>query len=354
MFRKKTDVEMMKKLAEGQLEELIQELQEKKSMLLKSETVEEILSLKKAVYEAVDNRVSVKLELEALEQKIGSDLTEINSCMIDLEQKNGSTIKEIRTFKDGYEAFKENDKAIKEVLESASSKINTSVEKTVHNEELINTILTDIQAIRENSSFMKQQVDTFIETVKNVSTNMAGIAGIAEQTNLLALNASIEAARAGEAGRGFAVVAEEIRKLSDGTKELLDDMNRFLRSFEEASIKTSEEVVVTTNGIANVESKLNEMVDNIKEDKDTILDVQQQMKNVNGLVHDLDKYIEGCEYQVIGISKSGEAVSQLINEVKQLIEGGSDIQQSFRHINETMNQTEAMIQQLKQLKIMNA
>ncbi len=37
--------------------------------------------------------------------------------------------------------------------------------------------------------------------------------------NLLSLNASIEAARAGEAGKGFAVVAENIRRLSDESKQ---------------------------------------------------------------------------------------------------------------------------------------
>ena len=58
----------------------------------------------------------------------------------------------------------------------------------------------------------------FISVYKKSNEDISAIAG---QTNLLSLNASIEAARAGENGRGFAVVAEEIRTLSDSTKDLL-------------------------------------------------------------------------------------------------------------------------------------
>ena len=122
-----------------------------------------------------------------------------------------------------------------------------------------------------NKELLKQ---TNYTTNKAQDTNkiVGIIQDISSQTNLLGLNASIEAARAGEYGRGFAVVAEEIRKLSDTSKEsinkiddIIKEISKGINGIDTGLYKINDVSQNQSTALGEIEEAIDELNDNVKE-----------------------------------------------------------------------------------------
>ncbi|BES70305.1 methyl-accepting chemotaxis protein [Marinobacter nanhaiticus D15-8W] len=94
---------------------------------------------------------------------------------------------------------------------------------------------------------LAETLEDAAETVHGVSRDSADIEkivevinGIAEQTNLLALNAAIEAARAGTHGRGFAVVADEVRSLANRTQDSTREIQEMIAKLQTGAHKAAD------------------------------------------------------------------------------------------------------------------
>jgi methyl-accepting chemotaxis protein len=82
---------------------------------------------------------------------------------------------------------------------------------------------------------------------------------------MLGLNATIEAARAGEQGRGFGVVAQEIRKLSDASKQKVAKIRDIINSFSNKVDETVNNSQLTLRAIEEQAAATQEMSASVEE-----------------------------------------------------------------------------------------
>lgn len=318
MFTKKADVEMMRKLAEGELDALLEEIKNSKAALLKAETVEELIAIRNSVKNLGQNTQAAQESLAEAKTVVDKNKQDLEHHIDGLEKFEQQLTSEVDTRKCTGSEFAVKSQEMDNLIEGINEQINLSSDTMVQVESVLKAIIEDVKGINVTAQSMKNQVKTFVETAQNVASNITGISSIAEQTNLLALNASIEAARAGEAGKGFAVVAEEIRKLSDGTKELLDNMTQLLSALESASLNTNQEVEATAMGIERIESKVAEAGKNVSENKANTENLIKQIEKTKALRASIQQTMKVQQ----GASKNShtDIVADSISVFKQLQE----------------------------------
>ncbi|MGM8211232.1 methyl-accepting chemotaxis protein [Virgibacillus sp. W0430] len=188
------------------------------------------------------------------------------------------------------------------------------IDEALHAIENVGTVYDDVVS----------KVDNLDEEIENTQEVISVIKDIADQTNLLALNASIEAARAGEHGQGFAVVAAEVRKLSEHTKEQIEQITANMTSLHTVSSQvttqikqTGERVDQSVTGartagteLMNIISKMqsisqgtNQIAAMSEEQASTVQEITNRNTVINELSTDLQKQAEETAKIIFDLSK---------------------------------------------------
>jgi len=139
-------------------------------------------------------------------------------------------------------------------IKELSMSINNDIQQI---SSAISEISNGMQEISTVNNTICTQVQNTYEQMKNTEEILSLLREIASKTNLLGINSSIEAAHAGENGRGFGVVAQEIRQLSNSTKEQIEQIKKILEdiktSFHNINCKVTDNSAVFEEQTASIE-----------------------------------------------------------------------------------------------------
>jgi ligand-binding sensor protein len=133
--------------------------------------------------------------------------------------------------------------------------------------------------VSENQNNLNNEIKNVDSMTEQINEVMELIKEIADETRLLGLNAAIEAARAGEAGLGFGVVAQEIRKLSDDSKQTVGKIKEFtmlIRKSVDGTVSMGNETLSTVEQQA---AAIEEVTASVEE----ISSMSQQLTNLASL-----------------------------------------------------------------------
>ncbi len=202
-----------------------------------------------AIYNGCNNKEScvhyIKSVVEEENRRVQKISNEMERRNEEISKKNeviGEMVAEAN------EEFSTLNMSISEMLDGN----NNSAEESTS----ISMAMADVIDFCDDMKKSFEEINTLLTTLGGNNEN---ITKVASKTNLLSLNASIEAARAGEVGKGFAVVAQEIKTLSDVSKNAADDSNKN----KESIVSAMNRLIENSQNLMKVVDDVNERINNL-------------------------------------------------------------------------------------------
>lgn len=234
-----------------------------------------------------------------------------------------------------------------EVTEQISE---ASAEATGGN-EIAQSAVLQMRQVQEASIHSLQQFRVMNERSLMIGEVVQGITEITKQIQMLSLNASIEAARAGEHGRGFAVVAGEVRKLSEQSKDLNEQIREFLLGLQEDMNRSVAEMNHVNTEVASGVGKVveagnafNHLLVLIQSINHSVQSVSAATQQISAGTEEVSASVEDTA-QITAKSQAGaELLAENSSRQHEELEGHA---QTVQHLYEQAIKLQQAVQQFK-------
>lgn len=212
-------------------------------------------------------------------------------------------------------------------------------------EDAINEAIKHLNSVTQTVSYATDSIQKLGKRSEEIGGIITVITGIAEQTNLLALNAAIEAARAGEQGKGFAVVASEVRQLAEQSslasgqitsliKDIQAETAVTVRTMESNLLAVEEQVHIISKGgnaLQEIVEQVVETEQGVKEMKSAFTHVNDNSLDVQQAIHDISRIIEDSAAATEEIAATSEEQHATVAEISQNSEELAEISTNLQN-----------------------
>ena len=276
---------------------------------VQNKMVQDILRISESVKEEVTSTADL---IDSLHESSNLVYSSIKDISVQTQETVSSTQKQ-------REMTEMINSAINETVENAKVMVATANDSAKMMKESMNSIKDireNAEQIGETNSHVAETMEELQKKSNEVQQITEVIFSISNQTNLLALNASIESARAGEAGRGFGVVANQIRTLSEETKQATEQIAGIIQELNQHA-QDATNIVSTSIEAMNKQNNMVEAVaDNFGTIGDNISVLTQRIEDINSKIHHLLKSNNNIIENIHLLSASSEQISTNAKDVE--------------------------------------
>ena len=311
------------------------------------------IAINSAIKETVGASGQITTNMGDLVTQLETVLAAVDTCITTLAKVRAISDNLISDNQKQTKAISENDTSVSDIASEIQNITQMAVTRSESAQEMQQYISTGDEKITATAELL----NTINGQLDEVNEVIVLINKIAEQTNLLSMNAAIESAHAGDAGKGFAVVAEEIRNLSESTKENSDRITRsisgIIQQVKTADATSSEassaftkvrehtEMLVAslndiTSGIQNIETKSHQITIHTGE-------LAGVASRVNEFCSDLDKHQTALSGEM---DKLKNAIAESQNEISRIKIDVTDITDRIDEISELSSENSTKMQTL--------
>jgi Amt family ammonium transporter len=198
----------------------------------------------------------------------------------------------------------------------------------IHQEkEETSASMVEVHEQMQSMQAFAEEVEAMVDLIQTTS----------DQIDLLSLNARIEAARAGEQGRGFAVVAQEIKRLSEQTRQSINEIRSSIDQ-RLAGLKRGIEKIGITY------TNLGQLTENLEKTQQSVMTMLNLVARIDQETHRFSEQFQALVDDSADLQEERQARTEQLTEIVMSVENISEGTDRIRqHIASIAAEAEAMV-----------